>query len=92
MLVEEHAIPHNRNILRDQTIRLTVIGAQDKCPHLLRRVEAVREDTGETLVFLTNHHGLGASTVAAIYKVSITCGCMAATISWERHAATTMHR
>ncbi len=67
-VVEEHAVPQNRNILRDQTIRLTGAGAQDKCPHLLRRVEAVREDTGEILVFLTNHHGLGASTVAAIYK------------------------
>jgi hypothetical protein len=67
-LVEERPVPQNRNILKDQTIRLTGVGAQDKCPHLLRRVEAVREDTGETLVFLTNHHGLGASTVAAIYK------------------------
>lgn len=67
-VVEEHPVPQHRNILRDQTIRLTGAGAQDKCPHLLRRVEAVREDTGETLVFLTNHHGLGASTVAAIYK------------------------
>ncbi len=31
-------------------------------------MEALREDTGETLVFLTNHLSLGASTVAAIYK------------------------
>jgi hypothetical protein len=67
-VVEERPAPQNRNILRDQTVRLTGVGAQDKCPHLLRRVEAVREDTGEVLVFLTNHHGLGASTVAAIYK------------------------
>lgn len=67
-VLEERAVPQNRNILRDQTIRLIGLGAQEKCPHLLRRVEAVREDTGETLVFLTNHHGLGASTVAAIYK------------------------
>lgn len=67
-VVEEHPVPQHRNILKDQTIRLTGAGAQDKCPHLLRRVEALREDTGETLVFLTNHHGLGASTVAAIYK------------------------
>src|SRR5439155_22293007 len=37
-------------------------------PHLLRRVVAVRADTGDILVFLTNHHQLGASTVAAIYK------------------------
>jgi Domain of unknown function (DUF4372)/Transposase DDE domain len=68
-VVETHDPPQNRGILSDQTIRLTGQGAQDKCPHLLRRVEAVRdEDTGETLVFLTNHLKLGASTVAAIYK------------------------
>lgn len=67
-VVEEHAVPKNRNILKDQTIRLTGTGAQEKCPHLLRRVEAVRDDTGAILVFITNHHGLGASTIAAIYK------------------------
>jgi hypothetical protein len=67
-VVEERPVPHHRNILRDQTVRLSGLGAQDRCPHLLRRIEAVREDTGETLVFLTNHHQLGASTVAAIYK------------------------
>ena len=67
-VVEEHETPKNRNILRDQTIRLTGTGAQDKCPHLLRRIEAVREDTGDILVFITNHHDLGASTITAIYK------------------------
>ncbi len=67
-VVEEREPPQNRNIVKDQTIRLTGTGAREKCPHLLRRVEAIREDTGETLVFLTNHLGLGASTVAAIYK------------------------
>lgn len=67
-VVQEHEPPQNRGILADQTIRLTGVGAQDKCPHLLRRVEAVRADTGDILVFLTNHHQLGASTIAAIYK------------------------
>jgi hypothetical protein len=67
-VVQEHEPPQNRGILADQTIRLTGVGAQDKCPHLLRRVKAVRADTGDILVFLTNHHQLGASTVAAIYK------------------------
>lgn len=67
-VVEEHEVPKHRNILKDQTIRLTGTGAQQKCPHLLRRIEALREDTGGILVFLTNHHGLGASTIAAIYK------------------------
>lgn len=67
-VVEEREPPQNRNILRDQTIVLSGAGARDKCAHRLRRIEAVREDTGETLVFLTNHHGLGASTIAAVYK------------------------
>lgn len=67
-VVEEREVPQNRNILKDQTIRLTGTGAQNKCPHLLRRIEAIREDTGDILVFITNHHGLGASTIGAIYK------------------------
>ena len=67
-VVQQREAPHHRGILADQTIRLSGVGAQDKCPHLLRRVEALRADTGEILVFLTNHHTLGASTVAAIYK------------------------
>jgi hypothetical protein len=67
-VVEEREPPQNRNIVKDQIIRLTGTGAQKKCPNLLRRVEAIREDTGEMLVFLTNHLGLGASTIAAIYK------------------------
>ena len=75
-VVEERRVPQNRNIVTDQTIRLTGVGAQDKCAHLLRRVEALREDTGETLVFLTNHHQLGASTVAAIYKRALGRGAV----------------
>lgn len=67
-VVEERDPPQNRNIVKDQIVRLTGTGAQEKCPHLLRRVEALREDTGETLIFLTNHLSLGASTIAAIYK------------------------
>lgn len=67
-VVQEHQPPHNRNVVRDQTIRLIGAGAADKCPQLLRRVEVIREDTGGMLVFLTNLHDLGASTIAAIYK------------------------
>lgn len=67
-VVEERVVPQNRNIVKDQSIRLTGTGAPGKCPPLLRRVEAILEDTGAILVFLTNHHGLGASTIAAIYK------------------------
>jgi Transposase DDE domain/Domain of unknown function (DUF4372) len=67
-VLERREPPRNRNIFSDQTIRLTGFGAHEKCPQPLRRIEALREDTGEILVFLTNHHGLGASTIAAIYK------------------------
>jgi hypothetical protein len=67
-VVEQHAPPQHRGILADETIRFTQPRAQNRCPHLLRRIEARREGSEETLVFLTNHHGLGASTFAAIYK------------------------
>jgi hypothetical protein len=65
-VAEAREPPQNWNLLKDQTIRLTGTGAQGQCPHLLRRVEAVREDTADILVFLTNHHGLGANNIAAI--------------------------
>ena len=67
-VVETRKPPPNLNILADETIRLTGSGADDKCPHLLRRIEVVREDTGTVLVLLTNHFTLSATTIAAIYK------------------------
>ena len=66
--VEAHAGPQHRHIVTAQTIRLTGTGAPDTCPPRLRRVAAIREDKGDTLVVLPNHHGLGASTRAASYK------------------------
>jgi hypothetical protein len=65
-VIQERDVPPQQSIVKDQIIRLT--GAPYKCPHLLRRVEAVREDTGEILVFVTNHYRLAPSTIAAIYK------------------------
>jgi hypothetical protein len=67
-VVQERQVPHNRGIVRDQIIRLSSGAAADKCPCELRRVEAVRDDGGQNLVFLTNLLDLGASTIAAIYK------------------------
>jgi hypothetical protein len=67
-VVQERQVPQNRGIVSDQIIRLSGAGAADKCPYELRRVEAVRDDGGENLVFLTNLLDLGASTIAAIYK------------------------
>jgi hypothetical protein len=67
-VVKEHPLPEHRNSLADQTIRLSGTDAAKKCPHLLRRIEFWNEDKKEILVFLTNHFGLAASTIAAIYK------------------------
>ena len=65
--VEERRIPRQGRLERDQIIRLTGVGAAEKCPHGLRRVEVYDPEKDETLVFLTNHLTFGATTIAAIY-------------------------
>ncbi len=67
-VVQQRLIMPKGNIVNDQLVRLSGRDADDKCPHVLRRVEAVREDTGETLVFVTNLLDLSPATIAAIYK------------------------
>jgi hypothetical protein len=61
-------VPAHRHIVRDELIELTGRGAPAKCPYPLRRVEVEDPETGETLVFLTNHLAFGTTTIAAIYK------------------------
>jgi hypothetical protein len=67
-VVETRRIPTQGRVERDEIIRLTGVGAVEKCPHLLRRVEVYDPEKDTTLVFLTNHLAFGATTVAAIYK------------------------
>jgi hypothetical protein len=67
-VVQQRLIMPKGNIVNDQLVLLSGEGAADKCPHVLRRVEALREDTGETLVFVTNLLELSPATIAAIYK------------------------
>jgi len=67
-VVGSRAVPENRGIVKDELIELTGTGAAAKCPYTLRRVEVHDADTGETLVFLTNHLTFGATTIARIYK------------------------
>lgn len=66
--VEERRIPLQGRVDRDQVIRLTGVGAEEKCPYALRRIEVYDPDKDETLVFLTNHLDFGVTTIAAIYK------------------------
>ncbi len=49
--VEDRAVPQNRRIVKDPTIHLTGPGAHGTCPHRLRLVETIREDTGDTWCF-----------------------------------------
>lgn len=67
-VLKERDVAQGQPILKDQIIRLTSEHARERCTHPLRRIEALREDTGEVLVFVTNHHGLAANSIAAIYK------------------------
>jgi hypothetical protein len=67
-VLEEGCVPQQGHIIKDQLIRFSGRFSRKKCPHVLRRVEARRSDTGEILVFVTNHHRLAASTIAAIFK------------------------
>ena len=66
--VGERPVPQNHHILRDEAIELRGLKAQDKCAYPLRLVEVYNPETGETWVLITNHHDLGATTIAAIYK------------------------
>lgn len=67
-VVEERVVPKHRSILSDQIIRLTGPKAEEKCPHLLRRVVVYDKENDREIVLLTNHLDFGASTIAAIYK------------------------
>lgn len=67
-VVEEREIPQNRSILSDQIIQLTGVKAEEKCPHLLRKIVVWDKDNQREIVLLTNHLNFGSTTIAAIYK------------------------
>jgi hypothetical protein len=67
-VVGERKVPQNRHILKDELIELRGLGAIEKCPYPLRRIEAYDPETEKVLVFLTNQLELGSTTISAIYK------------------------
>lgn len=67
-VVESRGVPKGTNVLSDETIRLTGIGAENKCPYLLRRVVVWDEENDREIVLLTNHFKLSAKTIGDIYK------------------------
>jgi IS4 transposase len=59
--------PEKSNVRRDEDIFFYSMAADGK-PYFFRRIEVWDEAKQDTLVFLTNHMGFGATTIAAIYK------------------------
>ena len=64
---ESRTVPQNSHILRDQIIQLRP-SLQRSYTMQLRVVTMWNEEKQEELQFLTNHLGLGATTIARIYK------------------------
>jgi IS4 transposase len=67
-VIDEQPVPKNRNILADQYILFAGFYTQKKCPQILRRIIVEDKETGDEIIFLTNHFEFGATTIAAIYK------------------------
>lgn len=67
-VVGTREVPANRHVVRDELIELTGVGAPEKCPYPLRRVEVLDPEAEEPVVFLTNHLTFGGTTIAQIYK------------------------
>ena len=52
----------------DQSIGLKTVKSKREYPEKLRRIRFIDPETGKSLVFITNHFGLPALTIARIYK------------------------
>ena len=67
VIVETRAAAPDINILRDEVVILA--SGKDPADSMrLRRIEVWLEDKQDSMVFVTNHLKLAASTIAAIYK------------------------
>lgn len=67
-VVERRPVPQRGPVQRDEIIFLYKLARQGGRDLFLRRIEVWDEVHQRTLVFLTNHRGLAASTIAAIYR------------------------
>jgi hypothetical protein len=64
----ECEVPKNRNVLQDELIWFPSVTRPGEEPVLFRRVEVWDAEKQQSLVFLSNLLGLGATTIAAIFK------------------------
>lgn len=56
------------NVRKDELILLSGARAQERCPHILRRVVVWDDENQREIVLLTNAHQFAASTIGKIYK------------------------
>jgi Transposase DDE domain/Domain of unknown function (DUF4372) len=67
-VVERRPVPENSALRRDEIIFLYKAARGGHRDLFLRRIEVWDEEQQRILVFLTNHRGFAASTIAAIYR------------------------
>ena len=67
-VVGTRPLPQHRHVLADEDIVFQGQRTSQRYPDPLRRVEVWVPELERSLTFLTNHVGLGATTVARIYK------------------------
>ena len=67
-VVERRPVPEHGAVRRDEIIFLYKAVHSGNYDLFLRRIEVWDEAQQRTLVFLTNHRGFAASTIAAIYR------------------------
>ena len=67
-VIERRQVLARSGVLADEIIELASDHGRQRCPHRLRRVEFHDARADKLLVFLTNHMGFAASTIARVYK------------------------
>ncbi|HXP24013.1 MAG TPA: IS4 family transposase [Candidatus Sulfotelmatobacter sp.] len=67
-VVERRPVPAGSAVRRDEIIFLYKAARDGNLDLFLRRIEVWDEEQKRVLVFLTNHRGFAASTIAAIYR------------------------
>jgi hypothetical protein len=67
-VMERRKVNREQGVTSDQLIELTGVQLKNKSMPQLRRIGYRDAETGKHYVFLTNHFGLSAKTVANVYK------------------------
>lgn len=67
-VVERRKTPRGQGVTSDQIIELTGVQLRHEAMPRLRRIGYRDPETGKHYVFLTNHFGLSARTIADVYK------------------------